>query len=56
MEEKLKMGFKLIMSGEYGNISGGYSKAGRCRSNTKLLLIIIILLISIIREEQKKRR
>ena len=26
MEEKLKMGFKLIMSGEYGNISGGYLK------------------------------
>lgn len=26
MEEKLKMGFKLIMSGENGNISGGYLK------------------------------
>lgn len=26
MEEKLKMGFKLIMSGEYENISGGYLK------------------------------
>ena len=29
MEEKLKMGFKLIMSGEYGNVSGGLFKGNR---------------------------
>lgn len=29
MEERLKMGFTLIMSGEYGNISGGYLKKGK---------------------------
>ncbi len=28
MEERLKEGFTLIMSGEYGNISGGYLKRG----------------------------